>query len=134
MVVMGRAGLQRVGDRQGISRPLSVLWALVPLLTLGWGTWLSFAYAAIRLRDGVLGAWAGVYFVLGLTSLTLVASSKSQGDWEAYLGTVLALILVAAGSAHAFAIRKRLTDSESPAAVRNRLGFSAGTGAGRGEN
>ena len=114
---MVRTGLKRVGDSRGISRPLSVLWALVPLLTLGWGAWLSFAYAAIRLRDGVLGAWAGVYFVFGLTSLTLVASSKNQGDWEAYVGTVLALVLIAAASAHAFAIRKRLT-TESPRRYR----------------
>ncbi len=106
-------GLQPVERGRGISPSLSVLWALIPLLTLGWGTGFSFAYAALRLRDGILGAWAGVYFVLGLASFTLVAS-KSQGSWQENVGGVLALVLVGVGSAHAFAIRRRLTTGGSP--------------------
>jgi hypothetical protein len=96
----------------------SVLWALVPLLTLGCGTGFSFAYAAIRFRDGILGAWAWVYFVLGVTSFILAASSRSQSDWRQNVGAALALILIAVGSAHAFAIRRRLGEPSSPRQYR----------------
>jgi hypothetical protein len=108
-----REGIKPVRNRDGISPFLSVLWALVPLLTLGWGTGFSFTYAAFRLRDRVLGAWAAAYFVLGATSFLLVASSESQGDWQGNLGAALALILMALGSAHAFAMRRRLVDPSS---------------------
>ena len=57
-----REGLKPVAERKAISLSLSVLWALVPLLTLGWGTGFAFAYAAIRLRDGVLAACAWTLF------------------------------------------------------------------------
>ncbi len=106
-------GLKPVAGRKGISRSLSVLWALVPLLTLGWGTGFAFTYAAVRLRDGVLAAWAWVYFVLGVTSFILVVSSKSQGDWRGNVGAALALILIAVGSAHTFGIRRRLIEPGS---------------------
>src|SRR5271169_2658302 len=96
------------GRREGISPVFSILWALVPLLTLGWGTGFSFTYAAIRLRDRALGACAAAYFVLGMASFILVASSKSQGDWQINVGTAMALTLMALGTAHAFAIRRRL--------------------------
>jgi DNA uptake protein ComE-like DNA-binding protein len=94
---------------------LSILWALVPLATLGWGTGFSFAYAAIRLRDAVLGWCAAAYFVVGALSFALVATSNSQGgDWRGTLGTFLILALIALGSAHAFGIRKYLVDPSAP--------------------
>jgi DNA uptake protein ComE-like DNA-binding protein len=96
-----------------MSRPLSVLWALVPLLTFGWGAGFSFGYAALRLRDGVLGAWAWVYFVFGVTSFILVVSSKSDNDWEGTVGALLAIILIAIGTGHAFVVRRRLSESAS---------------------
>jgi len=91
----------------------SVLWALVPLLTFGWGIGFSFTYAAIRLRDRALGLWAAAYFVLGLTSFTLVNSSDSQNDWRGYVGTLLAIALIALGSAHAFGVRRSLIEPGS---------------------
>jgi hypothetical protein len=113
--------LQRGGDRRGRerrNRPVvsrnrrwpfpSVLWALVPLLTFGWGIGFSFTYAAIRLRDRALGLWAAAYFVLGLTSFTLVNAGDSQSDWRGYVGALLAIALIALGSAHAFGVRRSL--------------------------
>jgi hypothetical protein len=88
----------------------SVLWALVPLLTFGWGIGFSFTYAAIRLRDRVLGLWAAAYFVLGVTSLTLINSSDRQNDWRGAIGALLAIALIALGSAHAFGVRRSLTE------------------------
>jgi hypothetical protein len=110
------------GQGEGISPFLSVLWALVPLLTLGWGTGFSFTYAAIRLRDRVLGAWAAAYFVVGLTSFLLVASSETGSGWEGDVGAALALLLMAGGSAHAFALRPQLSERRSKRWYRPRVG------------
>ncbi len=101
-----------IEERKGFSPSISVLWALVPLLTLGWGTAVSFAYAALRLRDGVLGVWAWAYFVLGVTSFLLIASDNS--GWRENAGAALALILIAVGSVHAFVVRQRLVEPRSP--------------------
>jgi hypothetical protein len=89
---------------------LSVLWALVPLFTVGWGVGFSFTYAAIRLRDWPLGSCAAGYFALGLTSYLLVSSSDGQSDWLGILGALLAIALIGLGSAHAFAIRRHLVE------------------------
>lgn len=104
-----------MGNRKGMSPSLSILWALVPLVTLGWGNGFSFAYAALRLRDAVVGWYAAGYFAVGALSFALVAVSNSQGgDWRGIVGTFLILILIALGSAHAFAIRKHLIDPSAP--------------------
>lgn len=105
----GRYRLSRVGRRGGIAPFTSVLWALVPLLTVGWATGFSFTYAAIRLRNWALGVVAGVYFALGMVSFILVGSSTSTSDWRLNVGTALAVFLMVLGTAHAFGIRRRLT-------------------------
>ena len=110
MAVDVREDIDRVVNRNGMSPFLSVLWALVPLLTLGWGTGFSFTYAAIRLRDGALGLWAAGYFVLGIISFGLVSSNSGQSDWQSNLGALMAIALIALGSAHTFAIRKYLVE------------------------
>jgi hypothetical protein len=113
-----------VGYRKPMLPALSYLWALVPLVTLGWGTGFSFAYAAYRLRDGVLGWWAAGYFALGALSFALVgASDNDGGDWRGTVGTLLILVLIAGGSAQAFAVRKHLVDPSLPR--RRRKIFSA---------
>jgi hypothetical protein len=106
-----RQSVTAVGNRKGMSPPLSVLWALVPLFTLGWGTGFSFAYAALRLRDAALGWYAAGYFVAGATSFLLLAASGEQGaGWRGTIGTFLLLGLIALGSAQSFGIRKHLVD------------------------
>ncbi len=95
--------------RKGISPFASVMWALVPFLTLGWATGLSFSYAALRLRSWTLGAFAGAYFAMGMTSFLLVDRSTGH-DWQGYVGAVIAMALMAFGTTHAFGIRRRLTE------------------------
>jgi hypothetical protein len=113
-----------VGYRKPMLPSLSILWALVPLVTLGWGTGFSFAYAANRLRDGVLGWCAAGYLALGALSFALVGASDNDGSgWQGTLGTFLILVLIALGSAHAFGIRKHLVDPTTPR--RRRKIFSA---------
>jgi DNA uptake protein ComE-like DNA-binding protein len=104
-----------MGRRKPMSAGASVLWALVPLVTLGWGTGFSFAYAAVRLRDVALGCWAAGYFLAAAASLALLGASNSQGnDWQATIGALLAFVLIGLGSAHAFGIRKHLVDPSRP--------------------
>jgi DNA uptake protein ComE-like DNA-binding protein len=104
-----------MGGRKRMAPTLSVLWALVPLVTLGWGTGFSFACAAVRLRDAALGWWAAGYFVAGAASLALLGASNSQGgDWRGTLGALLAFALIGLGSAHAFGVRKHLVDPSTP--------------------
>jgi hypothetical protein len=91
----------------------SVLWALVPLLSFGWGIGFSFTYAAIRLRDRALGLWAAGYFALGAISFALVNASNSQSDWRGDVGALLAIALMALGSAHAFGVRRSVIESGS---------------------
>jgi DNA uptake protein ComE-like DNA-binding protein len=99
-------------DGPGISPAASIMWALVPFITLGWGTGFCFTYAASRLRSWTLGAFAGAYFVLGVTSFVLVDVSKGH-DWQAYAGAFIAAALMAFGTAHAFVIRPHLVDPSS---------------------
>ena len=104
-----------VGYRKPRLPSLSILWALVPLVTLGWGTGFSFAYAAYRLHDGVLGWCAAGYLALGALSFALVGASDNDGSgWQGTLGTFSILVLIALGSAHAFGIRKHLVDPTTP--------------------
>jgi Helix-hairpin-helix motif len=111
---MGRT-VVGVGYRKPMLPSLSILWSLVPLVTLGWGNGFSFAYAAYRLRDGVLGWCAAGYFALGALSFGLVgASDNDGGDWRGSIGTLLIVVLIALGSAQAFGIRKYLVDPSLP--------------------
>ena len=104
-----------VGYRKPMLPSLSILWALVPLVTLGWGTGFSFAYAAFRLRDGVLGWSAAGYFLwVSSPSRSSAASDNDGSGWQGTLGTFLILALIALGSAHAFGIRKHLVDPTTP--------------------
>ncbi len=111
-----RDKIDRGGHREGLSPLLSVLWALVPLLTFGWGTGFSFTYAAIRLRSWAFGAFAGVYFALGIVSFTLVGSNPSESAWSNF-GAAMVISLMALGTAHAFGIRRRLTGQPEPVMV-----------------
>ena len=89
----------------------SLAWALVPLLTLGWGTGASFAYAAIRLRSRSL-AWFAAAYVFGcILSFQLVDVSSSTDDWRGNAGAVLAIFLMTIGSVNAFTLRGRLLAS-----------------------
>ena len=89
----------------------SVAWALVPLLTLGWGVGCSFGYAAFRLRRGSLALASAGYVTLGVLSYQLVDSSVSTSDWRGNVGAALALVLMAGGTVHACTLRTQISTS-----------------------
>jgi len=75
----------RMGAGAGLSTVTSVLWALIPLVTFGWGAGFAFAYAAIKLRDRMFGLIAVGYVSLGLISFMLVGARTNDGDWRGNL-------------------------------------------------
>jgi len=86
----------------------SVLWALIPLLTFGWGTGMSFAYATLRLRSRSLALASTAYLTVSILSFHLVDVSTSNNDWHGNVGALLALGLMAVGTVHSFTIRTRV--------------------------
>ena len=111
---MGNRQSGDLAESEGhLSWKASVMWALTPLLTLGWGAGFSFTYAAVRLRSRAMGIAAAAYISLGAISFLLVNASRSDSDWQGGTGTALALALMAVGTAHAFAFRRNLIDPTS---------------------
>lgn len=87
---------------------LSVIWAVIPVPTLGMGAPFTFTYAAIRLRSKALGWCAALYGVVAFAAFYLLGGPDSDSNWQANVGTALALVLTAVATAHAFAIRPAL--------------------------
>ena len=94
------------------ARALSVLWALVPIATLGWGAPFSFTYTAIRLHSKALGWCAGAYGVLATGSFYL-AGNNNDNSWQSNAGAAIAVATGCVGTGQAFAIRKRLLGGRS---------------------
>ncbi|MEO3825266.1 helix-hairpin-helix domain-containing protein [Actinomadura sp. B10D3] len=92
-----------------------ILWAAVPFATLGYGTPISFLYAAIKRGSWGLGATAAGYGVGTAGVLTLL---QSGNPWLTALASFIAILLWIAGTGHAVAIRKEIFPREVP---RNRL-------------
>jgi len=83
---------------------LSVVWALIPIVTFGWGAPFTFTYAALRLRSKALGLCAGAYGVVAIGSFYL-AGDGSDNSWQSNAGVAIALVAGAVATAQAFAIR-----------------------------
>ena len=95
----------------------SILWALTPLLSLGLLAPVPFAVAAVRLRQRRLWAVTAVY-ALG-SALLIVGAFGPQGGWgETLVGTVILLLMVA-GTAHAFLLRGRVFARSPTGTTRN---------------
>jgi hypothetical protein len=90
-------------------------WALVPFITLGYGTSVSFLYAAIRRGSWGLGATAAGYGIGTAGVLTLL---QSGDPILTVVGSFVAILLWIAGTGHAFAVRREVFPREAP---RNRL-------------
>lgn len=84
---------------------LSVVWAILPLVTLGFLTPAIFLHATIKMRSRMVGISAAAYTI---GAATLLATSDSDGGpRNAAFGTALVLnMFVATG--HALAIRRRM--------------------------
>ncbi len=96
-------------DRPSWERPLkvagSVLWALLPLLTVGLGTAAVMAHAASRMRSALQAASVLLY-VAALSAVLLV--DRDHGGWQETLFDIAMTINVGLGVVHTFAIRSRV--------------------------
>lgn len=90
---------------------LSILWAMVPLLTCGIGTPFTMGHAAMRLKSAWLGLATALY-AIGILSFWVVISAYE--DTDSIPGALDALIAVGffgstlGGVVHSFLIRSRV--------------------------
>lgn len=63
----------------------SVVWALIPLLTIGLGTMFLLAWLAHRLRSRALGVAAAIAMIMTVLALTLSGTSDDAGNRRAEL-------------------------------------------------
>jgi Protein of unknown function (DUF3592) len=84
----------------------TILWALIPLLSLGLLAPVPFAVAAVRLRQRRMWLVTAVY-ATGSALLVVGAFSPEGGGGDALFGPVLLLLMVA-GTTHAFLLRRRV--------------------------
>jgi hypothetical protein len=96
--------------RPGRTRPptWSVLWAMLPLLSLGFLAPVPFVHAAARLRSWVLALAGLAYFACLVTFFALAQSGKTEDESPLVL---LALVVVA--TVHAFLLRTRVFASST---------------------
>jgi hypothetical protein len=78
----------------------SVLWALIPVLSLGILTPVPFAYAAIKLKDRALWAITTVYALVWLALLVALGAGSQLAP--------VFVLFVAAATVHAFVLRPRV--------------------------
>lgn len=95
----------------------SVLWALIPLFTLGQETMFVLAWAAHRLRSRPLGVSAVMALIMTVVALPLSAPNDSG---RGTASTVLIILLIGGGLTATFMIRGRLIGSATigPVLVR----------------
>jgi hypothetical protein len=82
---------------------ISVLWALIPVLSLGLLTPVPTAHAAVKMRD-----WK-----LGLITLVYVGIWAVVGPWTGIETGIPWFALMALTSVHAFVLRRRVFGSVS---------------------
>lgn len=95
---------------------LSVTWASLPLLTLGWATPLVFASAAIWRRTGHLIVATVLYLGLFMVQVMLLPTVDADPVAERLYGACL-LTQMIAGCFHAFLVRRRVFDPEGTAGL-----------------
>ena len=101
------------GDRRLMARVLSVVWALVPVATLGLGTAPAFTFAAVRLRSKAIRRWAAFYWVCLVTALILdrPGAVMPESSWRSQdQEWIQWIVLMLMGTIHAFLIRNRLLE------------------------
>jgi hypothetical protein len=84
----------------------TILWALIPALSLGFLAPVPFAHAAIRLKQPRLWAATAVY-ALGLLVALVFSAGPEGGRGDAVLVPVVFALMIA-GTVHAFALRGRV--------------------------
>jgi hypothetical protein len=91
---------------------VSLIWALVPLITLGIGTTLVFVFPAIRLRKAI--HWLAVVGYLALTVTCFATTNSPDSSVRRTVFTAAIVVLWLGGTAHAFAIRSRAFAARPP--------------------
>jgi hypothetical protein len=91
---------------------VSLIWALVPLITLGIATTLVFVYPAIRLRKAVHWLAVAGYLALTVTAFATADSPDSSARSAVFAAAIVVLWL--GGTAHAFAVRSRAFATRPP--------------------
>jgi hypothetical protein len=92
-----------IRTRRGLG---TILWALIPALSLGLLAPAPFAHAAIRLHELRMWMVTAVYAMGSL--LVIVGAFVPEGGWsDAVFGT-LTLVVPTAGTVHAFLLRRRV--------------------------
>ena len=84
-----------------------VVWALVPLASLGMASWAVFLYAAIRRRSWWFGGAAAAYGAVLTVSFAADSPAKPGSAWLA-IGAIGFMACMFGGCAHALAVRKRV--------------------------
>src|SRR5262245_13076333 len=91
----------------------SWVWALLPVVTLGFATGPCMIFAAIRRRSLALGAVAALYLVATATVFSVLDRNGTAIYGAVYGVALTAQLLV--GSGHALAIRRWVFDLPRPA-------------------
>ncbi|MFI0407261.1 ComEA family DNA-binding protein [Actinomadura sp. 3N508] len=97
---------------------LSVTWAALPFLTLGYATPFTFAAAALWRRSAHLLISSAAYIGVFTLMLFLLPDIGKDDGAERTVG-VLLFVLAVVGCAHAFIIRRRVFDPHGLSAVDN---------------
>ncbi|MFC4051258.1 ComEA family DNA-binding protein [Actinomadura syzygii] len=97
---------------------LSVTWAALPFLTLGYATPFTFAAAALWRRSAHLLVSTAAYVGVFALMMVLVPDMGKDDGAERYVG-MLMFVLAVVGCAHAFIIRRRVFDPHGLSAVDN---------------
>jgi DNA uptake protein ComE-like DNA-binding protein len=85
--------------------PLNLVWALVPLVSLGTLSWAPFLYATVRTGAQKFKIATGVYLSLSVVAGVLLAvAGHGHGGLNTFAGLLL-ILLAGAGCAHTLAIR-----------------------------
>ncbi|MBW8480775.1 ComEA family DNA-binding protein [Actinomadura parmotrematis] len=97
---------------------ISVTWAALPFLSLGFATPFTFAAAALWRRSAHLLVSAAVYIGLFALLMTVLPDVRA-GDRSQTTAGVLMFLLAIGGSAHAFVVRRRVFDPHGLAGIGN---------------
>jgi hypothetical protein len=85
----------------------SVLWALLPLFTIGLGTFAVLGWAAWRLQQRVLAALSGIALAVTIVALVM-ADAPTDSAESTTAGGLIAVVLVGGGLGATFSVRRRL--------------------------
>ncbi|WP_131739722.1 ComEA family DNA-binding protein [Actinomadura roseirufa] len=97
---------------------LSVTWAALPFLSLGYATPFTFAAAAVWRRSAHLVVATAAYLGIFVLMLLLLPGMGGEDGTQGLVGVLLFLLAVG-GCGHAFLIRRKVFDPDGLSGVDN---------------